>query len=157
MLEPFPGLDLKDRSEFEQSQRDQLNQILVSVNGLLALALFIALMGISNTLALSVIERTREIGLLRAVGMHRKQVKRMVRVESTIVALFGALLGVLVGLLLGLGVSLALPESVVTVIRVPWVTLGVIVVVAALAGVLAGILPARRAARLDVLTAIGAG
>lgn len=154
VLEPFPGLDLKDRSEFEQSQRDQLNQILVSVNGLLALALFIALMGISNTLALSVIERTREIGLLRAVGMHRKQVKRMVRIESTIVALFGALLGLLVGLVLGVGVTLALPESIVTLVRVPWFTLVVVVVVAAIFGVLAGVLPARRASRLDVLEAI---
>jgi putative ABC transport system permease protein len=156
VLEPFPQLELQDRGEFEQSQRDRLNQVLVSVNGLLALALFIALMGISNTLALAVIERTREIGLLRAVGMHRRQVARMIRVESTLVAVFGALMGVLVGLLLGLGVATALPASTITVIRVPWITLVVVIVVAALFGVLAGVLPARRAARLEVLRAIAA-
>jgi putative ABC transport system permease protein len=154
VLAPFPQLELQDRTEFEQAQRDQLNQILVSVNGLLALALFIAVMGISNTLALAVIERTREIGLLRAVGMHRKQVRRMIRMESTMVAVFGAVLGVLVGLLLGVGVTLALPESIVTLVRIPWFTLVVVVIVAAIFGVLAGVLPARRASRLDVLTAI---
>jgi len=157
VLEPFPQLVLRDRAEFEQARRDQLDQVLVSVNGLLALALFIALLGISNTLALSVIERTREIGLLRAVGMHRRQVRRMVVVESILVAVFGAVLGVVVGLVLGLGATVALPESAVTVVRVPWATLVVVVVVAALFGVLAGLGPARRAARMEVLSAIGTG
>jgi putative ABC transport system permease protein len=154
VLEPFPQLQLKSRSEYEQSQQEQLDQILVSVNGLLALALFIALLGISNTLALSVIERTREIGLLRAVGMKRKQVRRMVIVESTLIAVFGAILGVLVGLVLGLAVTRALPESVLTVVQVPWASILVIVVVAGLFGVVSGMLPARRAARLDILNAI---
>lgn len=155
-LEPFPQLTLEDRSEFEQSQREQLDAVLVSVNGLLGLALFIALMGISNTLALSVIERTREIGLLRAVGMGRRQVRRMIRYESMVVSVFGALLGVAVGLLLGVAATLAMPESVVMMVRVPWGTLLVVVVVAALFGMLAALLPARRAARMDVLQAISA-
>jgi putative ABC transport system permease protein len=157
VLAPFPQLTLQDRSEFEAAQREQLDQVLLAVNGLLGLALFIALMGISNTLALSVIERTREVGLLRAVGMGRGQVARMVLVESVLVATFGALLGVGVGMALGVGVTLALPASLVTLVAVPWITLGAVIVAAVVFGVLAGVVPARRAARLDILDAVGAG
>ena len=154
VLEEYPQLTLEDRSEYGQSQEDELNQLLVAVNALLGLALFIALMGIANTLALSVIERTREIGLLRAVGMSRRQARRMVLVEAIVVSVFGALLGVAVGLLFGIGSSLALPDSFVDTIVVPWGSLLVVVIAAAICGILAGLLPARRAARLDVLDAL---
>lgn len=153
-LEPYPQVTLEDRAEFNESQQSQVDQILLAVNALLGLALFIALLGIANTLALSVIERTREIGLLRAVGMARGQTRTMIVVESMVVAAFGALLGIALGLVFGLAAAVAMPESVITTIGVPVGTLVVIVVVAVLCGVLAGLFPARRAARLNVLDAI---
>jgi putative ABC transport system permease protein len=154
VLAAYPQLKLENRSEFRKSQEDQLNQILVSVNGLLLLAVVIALLGIANTLALSVLERTREIGLLRAVGMSRRQTRRMVRYESVLIAVFGAVLGLVIGVLFGLGAAHAMPASVVTVVSVPFPSLIQIVIIAAIAGVLAGVLPARRAAKMDVLRAI---
>ena len=153
-LAAYPQVKLEDRAEFRASQEAQLNGLLVAVNGLLALALFIALMGIANTLALSVLERTREIGLLRAVGMLRRQVRQMVLTEAVTVAIFGALLGVVVGMLFGIATASAMPESAVRTVAVPVGTLIGIVVAAAVFGTLAGLLPARRAARLDVLRAI---
>jgi putative ABC transport system permease protein len=153
-LTPFPHVTLADRAEFKATQEAQLNGLLIAVNGLLALALFIALMGIANTLALSVLERTREIGLLRAVGMLRRQVRQMVLTEAVTVALFGAALGVAVGMLFGAATASALPESAVRAVAVPGGTLVGIVVAAAVFGTLAGLLPARRAARLDILRAI---
>jgi putative ABC transport system permease protein len=154
VLRAYPQLKLQDRSQFRQSQEDQVSQILVAVNGLLLLAVVIALLGIANTLALSVLERTREIGLLRAVGMSRRQTRRMVRYESVLIAVFGAVLGLVIGVLFGLGAASAMPASVITVVSVPVPSLIQIVIVAAVAGVLAGLLPARRAAKMDVLHAI---
>jgi putative ABC transport system permease protein len=156
-VEPADGLAAIEAvlaDEPQATQEAQFDSILIAVNGLLGLALFIALLGIANTLALSVLERTREIGLLRAVGMLRRQTRRMVLVESAMVAVFGAVLGVVVGLVFGVAVSLAMPESVITTIVVPTTTLALIVGIAALCGILAGLMPARRAARLDVLRAV---
>jgi putative ABC transport system permease protein len=150
----YPQVTLEDRSEWQASQEAQFESLLLAVNGLLGLALFIALLGIANTLALSVLERTREIGLLRAVGMLRRQVRGMVLAESAMVAIFGAVLGVAIGTAFGLAIAVAMPPSVVTVIAIPFATIAGIVVVAALCGLAAGLLPARRAARLDVLRAI---
>ncbi len=154
VLEAYPQLKLEDRSEFQKSQEDQIDQFLAAVNGLLFLAIVIALLGIANTLALSVLERTREIGLLRSIGMMRKQARRMVLAEAVIVAVFGALLGLVIGLLFGIGAASALPESAVSTVAIPWASLVTVVIVAAIAGVVAGLLPARRAARLDVLKAV---
>jgi len=154
VLAAHPQVSLEDRAEFRASQEEEFNGILTAVNALLGLALLIALLGIANTLALSVIERTREIGLLRAVGMLRRQARMMVLAESVMVAVFGALIGVVVGLLLGLAAASALPASIVATIAVPAGTLGIIVLAAALCGILAGLVPARRAAHLDVLQAI---
>ncbi|QYG93535.1 ABC transporter permease [Iamia sp. SCSIO 61187] len=149
-----PQVKVDDRAGFEEDQRAQLDSMLIAVNGLLGLALVIALLGIANTLALSVLERTREIGLLRAVGMLRRQVREMVLGESVMIAIFGAILGVALGALLGLATTAALPASVITTTVVPTGTIAIVVVAAAVCGVVAGVLPARRAARLDVLTAI---
>ncbi len=150
----LPSVELETRSEFQASQEDQIDQLLTIVNALLALALVIALLGIANTLALSVIERTREIGLLRAVGMSRRQTRRMVRIESVLVSVFGAALGVGVGLLFGIAAASAMPESVVTTLSVPVGSIVMIVIIAAVFGVIAAWLPARRAARMDVLRAL---
>jgi putative ABC transport system permease protein len=154
VLARHPQVKLEDRTTYQASQESEFNSVLIAINGLLGLALFIALLGIANTLALSVLERTREIGLLRAVGMRARQVRQMVLLESAMVAVFGAVLGVGVGLAFGVVLASAMPTSVVSTIGIPVGTLGIVVVAAALCGVLAGLLPARRAARLDVLRAV---
>ena len=128
---------------------------MITINVLLTLAVFIALIGIANTLALSVYERTREIGLMRAVGMLRAQTRMMVRWESVLVAVFGALLGVALGIVLGTLVALALPSTFVSTVTIPISTLVGYVLAAVVAGMAAALFPARRAARMNVLDAIG--
>jgi len=150
----FPQADVEDRQEFLASQEAQIDQVLATVNVLLLLAVVIAVLGIANTLALSVFERTRELGLLRAVGMSRRQTRRMVRWEAAIVSLFGAVLGVVVGVVFGYAASTAMPDSFLDRIAVPTGTIAGLLVLAVLAGLAAAILPARRASRLDVLQAI---
>lgn len=154
VLEPYPDLKLQDRKEFAATQLGQIDSLLAVVNVFLLLAILIAVIGIVNTLALSVFERTRELGLLRAVGMTRRQLRRMVRLEAVIVAVFGALLGVVVGLVFGLAVTSALPKNIISSVSVPVPTLIVLMVLAGLVGVFAAIWPARRASRLDILQAI---
>ena len=107
-----------------------------------------------NTLALSVIERTREVGLLRAVGMSRRQLRSMVRLESVAIAVLGAVLGILLGLIFGISLQRSLSDQGISVLNVPAIQLVIFVVLAALVGVLAAVFPARRAARMDVLRAI---
>ncbi|HEU5082547.1 MAG TPA: FtsX-like permease family protein [Acidimicrobiales bacterium] len=150
----FPQADIEDRQEFLDSQQAQVDQILVTVNVLLLLAVVIAVLGIANTLALSVFERTRELGLLRAVGMSRRQARRMVRWEAAIVSLFGAVLGVAVGVVFGYAATEAMPDSFLDRLAIPTGSLVGLLVLAVVAGLLAAIFPARRAARLDVLRAI---
>lgn len=154
VIAPFPELKAQDRAEFTKSTEDRLNTLLLVVNVFLFFAVVIAFIGIMNTLALSVFERTRELGLLRAVGMSRRQVRKMVRLEAVIIAVFGALLGVLLGLVFGLGAASALPKTVVTSISVPVVSLVLLVVLAGVIGVVAALWPAWRAGRLNVLDAI---
>jgi putative ABC transport system permease protein len=156
VLADYPTAKLQDRTEYKAARTSQIDQILNLVYGLLALALFIALVGIANTLALSIHERTRELGLLRAVGMTRAQVRTTVRYEAVIMAMIGALEGLVVGVLLGWAIVAALHSQGVTVLSVPVLRLVVIAVIAAGAGVLAAVAPGRRAARLNVLTAIAA-
>jgi putative ABC transport system permease protein len=150
----YPQLNVRDREEFTASQEDQINQLLAVITVFLALAIIIAVIGIVNTMALSVFERTRELGLLRAVGMQRRQMRRMIRVEAVIVAVFGALLGVVIGAFFGVAIASALPDDIISIIDVPIGTFVVLVIIAALFGMVAAVYPAWRAGRLNVLEAI---
>jgi putative ABC transport system permease protein len=153
-LGAYPNLTIQSRSQFQNQQKANIDQLLGLVYVLLALAVVIALIGIVNTLMLSVFERTREIGLLRAVGMRRGQVRAMIRSESVIIALFGGVLGVVVGTGLGAALASALRNKGVTAVAVPVPTLIAFVILSALLGLIAASWPARRAAKLDVLAAI---
>jgi len=150
----FRTVEVQDQQEFKDRIADETSGILNLFYALLALAVVIALVGIVNTLALSVIERTRELGLLRAVGMARRQVRSMVRGEGVIIATLGAVLGLVVGLVVALAMLAALRDQGLTETAVPGGRLAAFVVAAAGAGVGAAVLPARRAARTDVLAAI---
>lgn len=154
VVAPFVVVSVQDREEFVSAQAEQTEQLLVLIYVLLALSVVIAVLGIVNTLALSVIERTREIGLLRAVGMTRGQLAGIVTVESVLTALFGAVLGTALGLVLGVSLQRALVDEGLRILDVPVGTIAVVLGLAALVGVLAAVLPAVRAVRLDVLTAI---
>ncbi|HSP27613.1 MAG TPA: FtsX-like permease family protein [Ilumatobacteraceae bacterium] len=152
--EAFPQLQFETQAAWSDRLETELDSLLVIINVFLGLAIIIALLGIANTMALSVLERTREIGLMRAIGMTRRQTRTMIRLEAAIVSLFGALLGVAVGLLFGWIAVLAIPESLINQLAIPGTTLAIYVVVATIAGLLAASFPARRAARLKVLEAI---
>ncbi len=152
-LVPFPNVDAQDQAEFKASQESQIDQFLNLMYMLLLLAVVIALIGIVNTLALSVFERTRELGLLRAVGMTRRQLRQMIRYEAMIIAVFGSLLGLGLGTAFGVAMVTALESEGIN-LAFPVVQLLVFLALAAIAGLVAGIPPARRAARLDVLDAI---
>ena len=155
-LAQYPDAQVQTRAQFEQAQVSGINQLLNLVYALLALAVLIALIGIVNTLMLSVLERTREIGLLRAVGMRRPQVRAMIRSEAVILATFGALIGIVIGTLMGLALASSLRQQGITETTVPVARLVEFLVLAALLGLVAASWPARRAARLDVLAAIAA-
>ena len=150
----YPGADVLDQTEYKEEQMAFVDQLLGLVYALLALAILIALLGISNTLALSIVERTRELGVLRAVGMTRPQLRTTVRWEAVIIAVQGALLGLVIGVFFGWALVTALEAEGLTTFAVPVTSLVVVVVLAALAGVVAAVLPARRAAKLDVLKAV---
>jgi putative ABC transport system permease protein len=152
-LKTFPSTESLSIDQFKDKQQQGLNGLLGLVFALLALSVLIALLGIVNTLALSVHERTRELGMLRAVGMSRRQVRRMVRGESVITAVIGAVLGTVLGIAFAVIVSRPLADQGFVFI-VPVGTLVVFIVLAAIAGVLAAIPPARRAAKVDVLRAV---
>jgi len=147
---------VQDEHQFAEQQRKPIDQLVLMVDALLGLALVIAVLGIVNTLALSIIERTREIGLLRAIGLGRGQLRLMVTLESIVMAVLGAVLGVVLGVCFGVAMMYAVKDQGLEVIAVPWAQLGVFLALAVVIGVLAAVLPARRAARLDVLTAISA-
>ncbi len=155
-LGAYPNVKVQTRAQFEQTQSQQVNQLLGLVYALLGLAVIIALIGIVNTLMLSVFERTHEIGLLRAVGMKRRQIRTMIRSESVILAVFGAIVGIVIGTGLGLALVASLRSQGITDTVVPYSSLVVFLVLSALLGLVAASWPARRAARLDVLSAIAA-
>jgi putative ABC transport system permease protein len=154
LVEDIPTVSVQTQEEFSKAQRASVDQLLYLIYALLGLAIVIAVLGIVNTLALSVIERTREVGLLRAVGLSRRQLRRMVRLESIAIAVLGAVLGVAMGLLFGVVLQRAVADQGITHLSIPVIRLAIFVVVAALVGVLAAVFPARRAARLNVLRAI---
>jgi putative ABC transport system permease protein len=153
VLEDFPNVDLSDQAEFIESQKAAIDILLVVINALLFLAILIALLGIANTLALSIFERKRELGLLRAVGMTRRQVRRMIRWEAVITALYGALLGLVLGIALGWAMVKAL-ESEGLSFGFPYQLLTTYVIAAAIGGVVASIWPSFRGAKTNVLEAI---
>jgi putative ABC transport system permease protein len=154
LIADSPEVSVIDQAAFAQQQADQLDQIVVMIQILLALAILIAVLGIINTLALSVMERTRELGLLRAIGLSRGSTMWMITVEAVVISVFGALLGVVVGTGLGAAVVRALRDQGFTHLTLPWSTMLLYLGVAALIGVVAAILPSIRAARLNVLGAI---
>lgn len=156
VLADWPNGELQDQAEFKESITAEITSILNLIYGLLALAVLIALIGIANTLALSVHERTRELGLLRAVGMTRRQVRTLVRWESVMIAALGTGLGLLLALGGAWAIVRALADEGITDVVVPTGRIAVIMAVAVLAGVVAAAGPARRAARLDVLIAVAA-
>jgi putative ABC transport system permease protein len=150
----FPQAEVQTNNEFREDQEGQIDQLLVVISTLLAFAIIISFFGIAITLALSVFERTREIGLLRAVGMSRRQLRRAVRWEAVIVSVFGVVVGVVVGTLIGIALSYAVPDSFIDGITIPWSTLVMVVILAVIAAVIAAWYPASKASRMNVLEAI---
>ena len=153
-LEQWPNAELQDQASFKEAITSEIDMMLNLIYGLLALAVIIALIGIANTLALSVHERTRELGLLRAVGMTRHQLRTAIRWESVLISLFGTALGFVLGVGGAWGITKALADEGVSTFVLPTGQMAVIVGLAVLAGVLAALGPARRAGRLNVLEAI---
>jgi putative ABC transport system permease protein len=149
----FPTAKLESNAEFKSSIGDQVNQLLYLIYALLGVSVLISVFGIVNTLMLSVHERTREIGMLRAIGITRRQLRRTIRFESAITSVIGCLLGLVVGLVFGWIVTTGLSSEGLT-FQVPWGTLILCLIVAAIVGVLAGVWPAWRASRLRVLDAL---
>jgi putative ABC transport system permease protein len=154
LLAKYPTAKLQDNAQYKADQTKFLNQLLGLIYGLLIFAVIIAFIGIANTLALSIHERTREIGLLRSVGMGRRQVRSMIRWESVIISLLGTFLGLAIGLFFGWCVVVALRDEGITTFDPAVRTQIAIVVIAGISGVVAAIFPARRAAKLDVLRSI---
>ena len=154
LTEPIPLLDVKDREEFLDSLVGQITAFVTIIYVLLALSIIIAIIGIANTLSLSIHERTREIGLLRAVGATRGQLRTSMRWEAAIIAVLGTLVGLALGLIASAAIIKSLAGFGLGTFAVPYGSLLVIVVIGALLGVVASLLPARRAAKLNILDAI---
>ncbi|MBP8181697.1 MAG: ABC transporter permease [Acidimicrobiia bacterium] len=153
-LSDYPQLKVQTKEEFQKENESQLNAFLLTVNALLGFAVVVAMVGVAVTLSLSVFERTREIGLVRAVGMTRRQTRLMILIESLVISTFGALLGILLGITFGAAISAIVPDTVINTVSVPVGQLVFLAALTALAGVLFALWPARRAASLNVLDAI---
>ena len=150
----LPQVEVQTNAEFRRQQEDQINQLLIVITALLLFAIAIAIVGISITLALSVFERTREIGLLRAVGMNRRQLRRTVRWEAVIVSVFGALVGIVLGTLIGIALATAVPDNIIDSVSFsPGITV-FIVIAAVIAGLFAALYPSFKASKMNVLEAI---
>ncbi|MFD5098545.1 ABC transporter permease [Streptomyces albidochromogenes] len=153
-LADYPQFTVQDQTDFKQGLKDEVGQLLNIVYGLLALAIIVAVLGVVNTLALSVVERTREIGLMRAIGLSRRQLRRMIRMESVVIALFGALLGLGLGMGWGTTAQKLLALEGLGVLEIPWATILTVFVGSAFVGLFAALVPAFRAGRMNVLNAI---
>jgi putative ABC transport system permease protein len=154
VADQFPTIEVQDREQFAEDASSQIDPLVALIYVFLALSVIIALFGIANTLVLSVLERIRELGVLRAVGMTKRQLRAAVRYEAVIVSLFGTIGGLGLGAFFAWAVVQAISDNGLDVFKIPVGTIAVITVIAALAGVVAAIVPARRAARLDILQAI---
>ena len=153
-LHDYPQYKVRDQTDYKQALKDQIGQLLNMIYGLLALAIVVAILGVVNTLALSVVERTREIGLMRAIGLSRRQLRRMIRMESVVIALFGALLGLGLGMGWGATAQKLLALEGLKVLEIPWPTLTAVFLGSAFVGLFAALVPAFRAGRMNVLNAI---
>ncbi|CAM5322506.1 Membrane protein OS=Streptomyces fumanus OX=67302 GN=GCM10018772_32690 PE=3 SV=1 [Streptomyces fumanus] len=153
-LDAYPQYQVRDQTDYKQELKDQIGQMLNMVYGLLALAIIVAVLGVVNTLALSVVERTREIGLMRAIGLSRRQLRRMIRLESVVIALFGALLGLGLGMGWGTTAHKLLALEGLNVLDIPWPTILAVFAGSAFVGLFAALVPAFRAGRMNVLNAI---
>ncbi|MFF1500834.1 ABC transporter permease [Streptomyces sp. NPDC058316] len=153
-LAKYPQYEVKNQADFKEQLQDQIGQLLNIVYGLLALAIIVAVLGVVNTLALSVVERTREIGLMRAIGLSRRQLRRMIRLESVVIAVFGALLGLGLGMGWGTAAQKLLALEGLDVLEIPWPTILTVFVASAFVGLFAALVPAFRAGRMNVLNAI---
>ncbi|CAM5351596.1 Vitamin B12 import ATP-binding protein BtuD [Streptomyces tendae] len=153
-LDAYPQYQVADQTDYKQELKDQLGQLLNMVYGLLALAIIVAVLGVVNTLALSVVERTREIGLMRAIGLSRRQLRRMIRMESVLIALFGALLGLGLGMGWGATAQELLALEGLNVLDIPWPTIIGVFIGSAFVRLFAALVPAFRAGRMNVLNAI---
>ncbi|MEV5238828.1 FtsX-like permease family protein [Streptomyces cinnamoneus] len=153
-VQDYPQVKVRDQADYKELIKDQVGQLLNMIYGLLALAIIVAVLGVVNTLALSVVERTREIGLLRAIGLSRRQMRRMIRLESVVIALFGALLGLGLGMAWGITSQQLLALQGLGVLDVPWPTITAVFAGSAVVGLLAALVPAFRAGRMNVLNAI---
>jgi putative ABC transport system permease protein len=153
-LHDFPQYQVRDQTDYKEALKDQVGQLLNMIYGLLGLAIIVAILGVVNTLALSVVERTREIGLMRAIGLSRRQLRRMIRLESVVIALFGALLGLGLGMVWGATAQQLLALEGLKVLDIPWPTIGGVFVGSAFVGLFAALIPAFRAGRMNVLNAI---
>ncbi|WP_020137842.1 ABC transporter permease [Streptomyces sp. 351MFTsu5.1] len=153
-LHEYPQYTVRDQTDYKQALKDQIGQLLNMIYGLLALAIIVAILGVVNTLALSVVERTREIGLMRAIGLSRRQLRRMIRMESVVIALFGALLGLGLGMGWGATAQKLLALEGLKVLDIPWPTIIAVFVGSAFVGLFAALIPAFRAGRMNVLNAI---
>ncbi len=154
VVKDLPMVTVQDNAEYAQAQSRSLDQMLMVIYALLGLAIVIAVLGIINTLALSVLERTREIGLLRAVGLKASQLRQMIRLESVVIALLGSVVGLGLGVLFGWALQRALADQGLTELRIPLDQLALFLVAAVIVGVLAAVWPAYRAGRMNVLEAI---
>ncbi|WP_329410754.1 FtsX-like permease family protein [Streptomyces sp. NBC_00704] len=153
-LHEYPQYVVRDQTDYKQELKDQIGQLLNLIYGLLALAIIVAILGVVNTLALSVVERTREIGLMRAIGLSRRQLRRMIRMESVVIALFGALLGLGLGMGWGATAQQLLALEGLKVLDIPWPTIIGVFIGSAFVGLFAALVPAFRAGRMNVLSAI---
>ncbi|MER5375227.1 FtsX-like permease family protein [Streptomyces sp. NPDC002553] len=153
-MHAYPQYKVRDQTDYKQALKDQIGQLLNLIYGLLALAIIVAVLGVVNTLALSVVERTREIGLMRAIGLSRRQLRRMIRLESVVIALFGALLGLGLGMGWGATAQQLLALEGLKVLDIPWPTIIGVFLASAFVGLFAALIPAFRAGRMNVLNAI---